>query len=432
MVLLYLLHALRRPFDLELIVAHVNHGFRPDEAEKEAELVRSESERLGLLFEYGRFDVKAFQKAGGWSPQDAARRIRFRFFNDLLKKHSARKIALGQNADDQVETVLLRLMRGAGLSGLKGMLPIREGKVVRPLLEVWRSEIESYARANNIPYLVDSSNLKKEYVRNRVRLDLIPLIEKEIQANVKRVILKASTIFREEDDCLDRAAEEAYRKIIRHEKATVSLSASEFQTLHKAIQWRVVRKMLARVRSEETGSEEDEWPEMDSVCEKLIHPSASFRTNLPCGLFLEKRYDEVFVGRGKRFPTPPFEVELVVPGRTSIQEIGKDVVSEEVARNDHVGMIETTPETALLDYDRIRLPLKMRNFRPGDRFQPLGVRGTQKVKEFFIDHKVPVFERSSIPFLVSAEGIAWIVGYRIDDRFKITDRTQKILKVQVV
>jgi tRNA(Ile)-lysidine synthase len=432
MVLLYLLHTLREPYDLDLIVAHVNHGLRPDESEKEANLVRNASEKLGLLFEYGRFDVKTFQKAGGWSPQDAARRVRFHFFNGLLRKHSAQKIALGQNADDQVETVLLRLMRGSGLSGLKGMVPIREGKVVRPLLEVWRREIESYALHNHIPFLVDSSNLKREYVRNRIRLDLIPLIEREVQANVRGVILKASTIFREEDDYLDRAAEDAYRKIIHDARRTLSFSASEFQSLHKAIQWRVVRKMLARMTSEERDVEEGEWPEIDSIYEKLLHPSASFRMHLQCGLCLEKRYDEVLLGKGKRSLIPPFEVDLVVPGHTPLQEIGRTVVSEEVARSDHAGIIETTPETALLDYDRLRFPLKMRNFRPGDRFQPLGVRGSQKVKEFFIDHKVPSFERPNIPFLVSAEDIAWIVGYRIDDRFKITDRTRKILKVHVV
>jgi tRNA(Ile)-lysidine synthase len=432
MVLLYLLHALLEPFHLDLIVAHVNHGFRPEESEKEAELVRTAAERLGLPFEYGRFDVKAFQKAGGLSPQDAARRVRFHFFNGLLRKHGAQKIVLGQNADDQVETVLLRLIRGTGLSGLKGMVPLREGKVVRPLLEIWRREIESYALGNHIPFLVDSSNLKRDYIRNRIRLDLIPFIEKEMQANIRGVILKASTLFREEDDYLDRAAEDACRKIIRDEGKTLFFRASDFQSLHKAIQWRVVRKMLARMMSEDRDAEEGERPEIGFIHEKLVRPSSSFRAHLRCDLFLEKRYDEVLLGRGKRSPTPPFEVDLVVPGRTPIQEIGKDVISEEVAGSDRAGIIETTPETALLDYDRLRLPLKMRNFRPGDRFQPLGVQGSQKVKEFFIDHKIPAFERPNIPLLVSVEDIAWIVGYRIDDRFKITDRTQRILKVQVV
>src|SRR4030042_3776234 len=157
MVLLHLLDAFREAFDLSLIVAHVNHGFRPEESEKEAELVQEESARLGLPFEYGQFTVKEFKKLGGLSPQDAARRIRFHFFYQLLQKHHAQKIALGHNADDQVETVLLRLIRGSGLQGLKGILPIREGKVIRPLLEVGRGEIEAFAIEKKISFLFDSS-----------------------------------------------------------------------------------------------------------------------------------------------------------------------------------------------------------------------------------------------------------------------------------
>ncbi|MEI9476762.1 MAG: tRNA lysidine(34) synthetase TilS [Deltaproteobacteria bacterium] len=432
MVLLYVLNTFREPFDLDLIVAHVNHGLRPDESDREAELVRKVSAKLALPFEYGQFDVKAFQKARGLSPQDAARRVRFHFFNGLLRKHSAKKIALGQNADDQVETVLLRLMRGSGLKGLKGMLPLREGKVVRPLLEVWRREIASYALENSIPYLDDSSNLKRDYVRNQIRLDFIPKIEREVQPNFKGVILKASAIFREEDDYLDRGAEDAFHKIIHDERDVLSFSAADFQSLHKAIQWRVVQKMLTRMTPEERIAEEGDRPEVNSIYEKLVHPPSSFSLDLPYGLFLEKRYDKVSLGRGKRLPTPPFEVDLVVPGHTYIQEIGKELVSEEMTGSDPVGIFETLPDTALLDYDRLRFPLKVRNFRPGDRFQPLGVPGTQKVKEFFIDHKLPRFERPNIPLLVSGESIAWVVGYRIDERFRITERTQRILKVQAV
>ena len=197
------------------------------------------------------------------------------------------------------------------------------------------------------------------------------------------MILKASTIFREEDDYLDRAAEEACRKIIRDEGKTLFFRASDFQSLHKAVQWRVARKMLARMTSEERGGDEGEGPAIDSLYEKLVHPSSSFRAHLPWGLFLEKRYDEVSLGRGKRSPTPPFEVDLAVPGRTPIQEIGKDIVSEAVAGSGYTGNIEATPETALLDYDRLRFPLKVRNFRPGDRFPAPGSSGDPEGEGIF-------------------------------------------------
>jgi tRNA(Ile)-lysidine synthase len=170
MVLLHFLNACRQTFDLSLVVAHVNHGLRPDESKKEADLVQEECKRLRLSFELGTFNTKEFQRAGRLSLQEAARRLRFHFFEQVLQKYGAQKIALGHQADDQVETVLLRLMRGAGLQGLKGILPVREGKVIRPLLEVWRHEIEAFAVKNNIPFLIDSSNLKEDYLRNRLRL----------------------------------------------------------------------------------------------------------------------------------------------------------------------------------------------------------------------------------------------------------------------
>ena len=432
MVLLHLLNAYRQEFDLSLIVAHVNHGLRPKESEKEAELVQKESERLGLPFEYGQFDVKEFQRIGGLSLQDAARRIRFHFFKNLLLKYRAQKIALGHHADDQVETVLLRLIRGSGLKGLKGMLPIREGRVIRPLLEVWKEEIESFARERGIPYLLDSSNLKENYLRNRLRLNLIPLIEKEYQSNFKRVVMRASTILREEDDYLEREAKEVFQKIVHEGKDTFSFKFSEYQSLHKAVQWRVVQKILEKMCSGEMFVEEEEWFDVSSIYKKLDQSAPSFLLELPHGLCFEKRYDRVSLGKGKVKLTPPFEIELSVPGRTFIKEIGKEVMIEETCRDDKFKVLNVLHNTALLDYRNLQFPLKMRNFRSGDRFRPLGLKGTQKLKEFFIDHKIPRFERPKIPLLISGEMIAWIVGYRIDERVKVTEKTQRVLRLEVV
>jgi tRNA(Ile)-lysidine synthase len=431
MVLLHLLNAYRETFNLSLIIAHVNHGLRPEESEKEAELVQEESAQLGLPVEYEQFNVKEFQKLSGLSPQDAARRIRFHFFNDLLRKHHAQKIVLGHNADDQVETVLLRLMRGSGLQGLKGMLPIRGGKVIRPLLEVWREEIESFAIEKKIPFLLDSSNLKHDYLRNRIRLTLIPLIGREYQSNFKEIILRTSRILREENDYLERGAEDAYQKIVQGEKGTLSFKFSEYQSLHQGIQWRVVRKIWEGMNAHGMLLEEGERSEVQKIYEKLQKASPSFLLELPHGAWVEKRYDIVSLGKGGVKPFPPFEFEINSTGHTFIKEIGKEVGIEETNRN-QFRAYNGSPNTAMIDYECLQFPLKMRNFRPGDRFHPLGAKGSQKVKEFFIDHKIPRFERPKIPLLISGEMIAWIVGYRIDERVKVTEKTKKVLKITVV
>ena len=431
MVLLHLLNSFREAFHLSLIVAHVNHGFRPEASEREAELVQKESARLHLPFEYGQFNVRELQKLRGLSPQDAARRIRFHFFHDLLLKHHAQKIALGHHADDQVETVLSRLIRGSGLQGLKGILPIREGKVIRPLLEVWREEIDSVALEKKIPFLLDSSNLKNDYLRNRIRLSLIPFIEGEYQPNFKETLLRTSAILREENDYLEGGAEEAYQRIIHEEKDTLAFKFSEYQSLHQAIQWRVMRKILERIQNWGRDMEDGGGAEVHKIRQNLRRSSPSFLLELAHGFWVEKRYDIVLIGKREVKPSPSFEVELICPGYTLVQEIGKEVVLEETDR-EQLGDYSGPPNTALMDYESLRFPLKMRNFRLGDRFSPLGVKGSQKLKDFFIDHKVPKFERPNVPLLISGEKIAWVVGYRIDDQVKITEKTEKVLKVKVV
>jgi tRNA(Ile)-lysidine synthase len=428
MVMLHLLNALRKDLGLCLIVAHVNHGLRPDESKKEAELVEQESTRLGLPFECGQFDAREFSRAAGLSLQDGARRIRLHFFRTLLLKYEARKLALGHNADDQVETILLRLFRGSGLKGLKGMLPIRERRVIRPLLETWRKEIESFAREKKIPYLTDSSNLKRDYLRNRIRLDLIPLIEREYQSNFKELVLRTSAILREEDDCLDREAEKAFQAMVHEEPEEFSFRSSHFNSLNSSIQWRVLLNLLDRAYHEERC--EEAWSSIDPLYEKLRHSRPSFLLELPHGIQVEKRYDKVRLKKGKINLVPPFEVEVSAAGRTLIEELGKEVWVEEFNGELREGDLTQSPEVVFLDYQKLQFPLTIRNFRPGDRFKPLGVKGEQKLKEFFIDHKIPRFERPGICLLISGERIVWVVGYRISEEVKITEQTKRVLRMK--
>ena len=304
--------------------------------------------------------------------------------------------------------------------------------MIRPLLEVWRREIESFAEEREISYLLDSSNLRKNYLRNRLRLNLIPLIEKEYQPNFKNIVLKTSVNLREENDYLERGAEEAYQRIVSEGKDALSFKFSEYRSLHPAIQWRIVQNMIEKMDSGETVMEERGGAEAAQVYKKLHQRLPSFFIELPHGIFLEKRYDLVLMKRGGTKSVPPFEVELISPGRNYVEEIEKEVMIEETNRNDQLDNFYGVSDIAFLDYQTLHFPLKMRNFRPGDRFEPLGVKGTQKLKEFFIDHKIPRFERPSIPLLTSGEMIAWVVGYRIDERVKVTEKTQRVLKVRVL
>jgi tRNA(Ile)-lysidine synthase len=278
---------------------------------------------------------------------------------------------------------------------------------------------------------LDSSNLKKKYLRNRLRLTLIPLIEREYQSNFKAVVMRTSTILKEENDYLEREAEDVCQKIVREEKDTLSFGFSEYESLHKAIQKRVLQKMLDKIYGGEMIEGGEGW-EVGPIYKNLRQPSRSFLRELPHGIFIEKRYDIVSLGKGRVKAVPPFEVELISPGRTLVEEIGREVVIEETTSRDICfGSLSEPHNIALLDYQNLQFPLRMRNFRPGDRFQPMGVKGTQKLKEFFIDHKIPRFERSKIPLLISGEMIAWIAGYRINERVKVTEKTEKVLRIEL-
>jgi tRNA(Ile)-lysidine synthase len=432
MVLLRLLYNLAAEYDLSLIVGHVNHGLRPGASEKEAELVRAESEQLGLPFEYGEVDVKAFQKAKGLSTQDAARRLRFHFFNALLTKHGAAKLALGHHADDQVETFMLRLIRGSGLKGLQAMAPVRQGRVIRPLLEVWRKEIELFAESEGVPFLTDASNLEEHYLRNKVRLSLLPLIEKEYQPNFKPLVLRTTALLREENEALDREAQKAVQELVRKESGVFAFRFLKFRGLHRAVQRRVLQRIFDEIRAGEGIMEEKEGPAVNRLHRLLIEPRPSFSLELPGKIFFEKRYDDILIGKKEAALVSPFEIEIAASGQTFIKEVGKRIVAEELVRKNWTGDFDKTSQTVFLDWGKVQFPLTVRNFRPGDRFHPLGVKGTQKLKEFFIDHKVPRFERSRIPILVSGGSICWVAGFRIDDRFKVTEETERVLKVKLI
>ena len=167
MALLYLLDHIKEDYNLTLKVAHLNHGFRGREAQREAQFVEEIAQQLELLFEVKTFDVPAYKKKSSLSSQEAARVIRYRFLKDVGRRFHASKIALGHNADDQAETMMMWLLRGTGLKGLSGMPPVREGGIIRPLIETTREEIEAFLKKNEIPFVIDSSNQKTQYLRNK-------------------------------------------------------------------------------------------------------------------------------------------------------------------------------------------------------------------------------------------------------------------------
>ena len=422
--LLDVLDALSRELEIGLVVAHYNHGLREEEDEAETRLVQDIAESMKLPFETGKADHLRHQDS---SVEERARDARYAFLEGVRENHVARKIALGHNHNDQAETVLMRLLRGSGPPGLAGIPPVRDNKIIRPLIEVKREEIMDYLKARRLPYAFDSSNKDTRYLRNRIRLELLPMLQ-DYQPQIIDRLCRLSNIIREEDlfmesmasDWIDREAE-------RDAEGNISVLLSSFINLTEPLRNRVVRHILKKIGG---NLRQIGYDHIQSVLELVEGRNPQSMIDLPNGLKVRKVYGrlEFISGPGKTFHEYSYVIEGA--GTFYLEAIDRTILFEEVDIGGDT-FKESSGYTVQLDADKVRYPLIVRNFRPGDRFIPLGMKGHKKVKDLFIDLKIPSEIRALTPIVTTQNNLVWICDYRIDDRFKVTPMTERILKVTI-
>lgn len=430
--LIHLLVSLRAEFNLSIHVAHLNHQFRAREAEADAQYVELLAQHLGIPYTIETFDVPGFISAKGLSPEDGARRVRYNFFDKVSGIIGATKIALGHTADDQAETILMRLIRGSGTEGLLGILPVR-AKVIHPLIEVTREEVEAYLKEHNLSGKLDTSNLKPIYTRNKIRLKLLPLLTEEYNPNIKAILVRTAEILSQDDDYLKGATRKALDRVIKGRKTgMITLDLNRFRLLHKAIQRRLLREVLILAKGDVLNITVGH---IDDIL-VLMLAEGSARLNLPDGLIVAKEYEELSIytnpAQSIMRAIGPFKCQLKVPGKTKIAQLDLEVFTE-VRERDFKAKIpkEMTTRRAYFDWEKVDFPVYLRNRRSGDRFQPLGMKGRKKIKDFFIDQKIRPSQRGSIPLLVTDQEILWVVGYRISELVKVTDATKRLLTVEL-
>jgi len=421
--LLDILHELGDELGIQLLVAHFDHGLRPGEDEDETRFVESLAMSLNLPFETKRAAESLRQ--GAASLEERARNARYRFFDEVKKKYEARKIAVGHNINDQAETVLMRLMRGSGASGLSGIRPFRDNKIVRPLIELTRGEIESYLRQKGLAFVTDSSNLETRHLRNRIRIELLPQL-KRYQPRIVEVLGQVAEIMRRDDEYLEeRAAEWVEERVEIRDTGEVYIPLPSFVELPEALRNRVIRQALkitgGNLRKVSTRH-------LDAVNLLATGKRPQTLVKLPNGVSARRSYDTLFFGASEESQPQAFCCLLEGPGTFYLDALGCTVSLEEME-----GSVSPersmSPWTAFLNAERITYPLMIRNFRPGDRFVPLGMSGHKKLKDFFIDLKIPSEVRARIPILTERDMPIWVCGFRIDDRFKVSSKTKKVLKV---
>ncbi|MHB8908739.1 MAG: tRNA lysidine(34) synthetase TilS [Syntrophales bacterium] len=439
--LLQALFRLSADYRLRLTAAHLNHGLRGDEAKREQEFVSRLCAGMGITCISKTVNMHVLWRGSGKSLEEIGREERYRFLFAAAEACGARKIATGHHRDDQAETVLINLIRGSGPEGLKGIRPVRDGRIIRPLLNVRREEILEFLNREGLAYVVDSSNLNPMFLRNRMRSELIPELARRFNPRIVEGLSHMAEIVRREDDYLQAAVREILRQWgIVPAAVETHVPIAPFRELHEALQGRIIKCLLEALSPSGSGIGYRHIEAVLTIARTQSRRHTSL--HLPCLICAEREGGVLRISRVSSRQARPntrsegtrpsgYSYAVEVPGMVQLTAIGRSVRFEVL---DRPGLEEmkNQPTVAFMDLERIEPPLILRNHLPGDRIEPLGMAGMKKVKSYFIDSKIHSLLRNKIPLLVDDRSVVWIAGERISDRVKVTGRTKKVLKAEMV
>jgi len=420
--LLCVLAGLKDELGLKLHVAHLDHMLRGESA-ADASYVAGLSRELGIPSTPGRVDVRVCQKEHKLSLEEAAREVRYNFLADTAVSIGAYAVATGHTSDDNVETVLMHILRGSGTRGLRGLQPSSRAfgvEVIRPLLSVSHAETNDYCRRHNLEPRQDATNLSLKRFRNHIRHELLPVL-KQYNTQIEDAVLRTACIAAGDIEFIDAVVAAEIGKIAGREGNCFTLDKEGFKKLHPAIRRGVLRSLIGELsgdmRDIEAGHIEDVLKALDKPAGKKITVSG--------GLVFAIEYERYLLGREplELSPFPPLDGEyrLNIPGETQIPgwRITAKLLDKPLTGLD---IFQTC-----LDYDKVGDKLLVRARKRSDRFVPLGLGEETRVGRFMINARIPQNWRDNIPLVVSEKGIAWVVGYRIEDRFKVAEGTKRVL-----
>lgn len=423
--LLHLLVRLAPELGLDLGVAHFDHGLRGEDSRADAVFVADLAQGLTLPCYQGRGPVRDAARRDKVSLQMAARKLRRQFFQDTRRRHGYAKLALGHTADDQVELFWLRLLRGAGLEGLKGMWPATPEGLVRPLLTVGKAVLLAWLEQEGLPYRVDASNLSRAYLRNRVRLDLLPHLTRGYNPRLAQTIWRTQALLQEDERLLARETAAAWDRVAGRLAADCfALDLNRFFSLEPALQTRVLRDGVARLGADLTLTA----PQVASLL-------ALARSERSGGLI--SLGENVQVARAgavlhimQALPDPPREASRLsdCPATVDSPAGWRWHLSRCACRP---GDPWPPPEKAWLNPERLSWPLEARAWRPGDRFWPQGAPGPKKLQDFLVDAKIPRWLRPHIPLVAAAGEIVWVAGLRVADPVKLLADSRELWEITV-
>ncbi|HWT76383.1 MAG TPA: tRNA lysidine(34) synthetase TilS [Mobilitalea sp.] len=440
--LLYVLKKLCTEKDISLIAVHINHGIRGEEADRDELFVKEFCERLGVEFYPYFYDVRGLAAKEGISEEEAGRNVRYQTFLEVCKHQKCNKIAVAHNKNDNAETVLFHLFRGSGIKGMSGIEPRRnitadfgEVTLIRPLLCAERKEIEAYLRKERLTFQTDSTNLTEDYSRNKIRNRILSYAVSEINSGAVGNINETSLKLREAFEYMEFLVSQRYQVLVRQEAEEFLLSVRELCLEPVILQKGILQKVLEKL----AGNRKDlEAKHIDAII-SLIGKQVGRRVHLPYGMIAERGYEDIKIFRetanqkpetGKEMLEP---VKVTIPGRTFIPQYRK-ILESDIIKYEKNDQIPKSSCMKWFDYDKIENAVEIRNREEGDYIQINNSGGRKKLKDYFIDHKIPRKQRDSQILIADGNHIMWIPGdgERMSEKYKVDDTTVKVLLMKMI
>ncbi len=431
--LLYALDRLREEFGLSLHIAHLNHCLRGRGSEEDAAFVSRLAQEMGIPSTIGREDVRLWRSPHSHSLEERAREARYAFLGRVAQETRAQGILVAHTSDDQTETVLLHLLRGSGVPGLRGMRSVHSFStpmggcimLFRPLLDLPRSDTEAYCRALSLTPRLDPSNRSTDYLRNRIRLELIPFL-RDYNPNVEAALQRLAVAASLDMEFIEGEVGRAWASVVKEAPGGLRVDSERLCALPPSLRLHLLRRALETLLGDLVDIEQGHI----AALEKLMAKPTGKTLCLPRGVTATMEYGQCLLAlqRAEEDTSTPIRGEhrLAVPGETRVDGwvVRASVVAREECRLEAGGL------KAALDLDKVGQDLTVRGRRRGDRFQPLGMEHEKKLQDFLVDSKVPRRLRDGIPLVCAQGQIVWVVGLRIDDRAKVTESTSQVLLLE--
>ncbi len=439
--LVHVLNTISSIYNFKIIAVHINHMLRGEEAECDEKYAREFCERLSIEFYSEKIDVRKISKEESISIEEAGRIARYRQFQIYAANKNAQKIAVAHNKNDNAETVIMNIIRGTGTDGLKG-IQYKRDNIIRPLLDVYRYEIDSYCLLNDLKPRIDSSNMESIYTRNKIRLELIPFINKSFNTDIIENIGRTSKIVSCDLEFIEDYTARALEKcIVEKNFDKIRLDIGILKDFHDSIKNRILRKVVKDIKGNLNGIEKKH---IDLLSDIAFNGRTGAMICLPGKIVGEKSYNILTVSceeNGKKAKTKgmeynEFEIRITIPGRISFEFnnrrycLESEILSLQEAKKTNVFKCKAEEKVQYFDYEVLKMGIYLRKRKEGDLFKPLNGRGTKKLKDYFIDKKIPRDERDKILLVATGNEIVWVVGNKTSDKFKVNENTKYILKLE--